>query len=216
MQQVAPSILSADFAFLADSCKKVLTPNSPMLHFDVMDGVFVPNISFGIPVLKSLKQALPEAKYDVHLMIQKPNNYVKHFAQSGADFITFHLEADGNPLETAKAIRSLGCKAGISIKPRTPAQEVFSLLNAVDMVLVMSVEPGFGGQSFMPSALSKISLIREETQKQGLDTLIEVDGGIDSTTGPECIKAGVDILVAGSAVFGAEDPVTAVNSILGK
>ena len=206
MVQIAPSILAADFANLEKDCRRVVSKENPMLHFDVMDGVFVPNISVGLPVLQSLKKAIPEAVYDVHLMIVNPIQYVDEFAKSGADYITFHVEADSNPIETARAIRKAGCKAGVSLRPGTSVEELFPLLKEVDMVLVMSVEPGFGGQAFIPEAPQRIAAIKQEAQRQGLTLLLEVDGGIDPNTAPLCKAAGVDILVAGSAVFKAANP----------
>lgn len=206
MVQIAPSILAADFANLEKDCRRVVSKENPMLHFDVMDGVFVPNISVGLPVLQSLKKAIPEAVYDVHLMIVNPIQYVDEFAKSGADYITFHVEADSNPIETARAIRKAGCKAGVSLRPGTSVEELFPLLKEVDMVLVMSVEPGFGGQAFIPEAPQRIAAIKQEAHRQGLTLLLEVDGGVDPNTAPLCKAAGVDILVAGSAVFKAANP----------
>ena len=213
MTQIAPSILSADFAHLAEDCLKVYSPDNPMLHFDVMDGVFVPNLSVGIPVLESLKKALPSAVYDVHLMIVEPGKYLGAFAKAGADYITFHLEAEGDPLALAKEIRALGCKAGVSLRPGTPVEELFPLLEAVDMVLVMSVEPGFGGQSFRPEAPGRIAKLREEARRRNPGLLIEVDGGINPETGRLCVQAGADILVAGSVIFGAENPKATLNTL---
>ncbi len=215
MAMVAPSILSADFACLAQQCRPLITKDNPMLHFDVMDGVFVPNISFGVPVLASLAKAMPDAEYDVHLMIIDPARYIEAFARAGADYITFHYEAEGDPAGTARAIRAAGCKAGISIKPATPVEEIFPLLPAIDMVLVMSVEPGFGGQSFLPEAPGRIAALRKEAQRQAVPLLLEVDGGIDPATAPLCVEAGVDILVAGSTIFGAEDPPAMLRQLRG-
>lgn len=215
MVQVAPSILSADFANLGQDCSKVVTPQNPMLHFDVMDGVFVPNLSFGMPVLRSLKKALPQAKYDVHLMITDPAKYVDEFSKAGADIITFHIESQSSAVETARHIRRLGCQAGLSLRPGTPVEMLFPLLKEIDLVLVMSVEPGFGGQAFMPEAPTRIKALREEAQRQDTPLLLEVDGGIDLNTAPLCTQAGVDILVAGSAVFNTPDPAAAVQQLAG-
>lgn len=206
MVQVAPSILSADFANLERDCRKVVSNENPMLHFDVMDGVFVPNLSIGIPVLQSLKKALPEAVYDVHLMIIDPLRYVPQFAGAGADYITFHLEAQSAVPETAAAIRATGTKVGLSLRPGTPVEDIFPYLRQIDMVLVMSVEPGFGGQAFMPEAVQRIAALRAEARRLGTSLLIEVDGGIDADTAPDCVRAGADILVAGSSVFKNPDP----------
>ncbi len=210
MVKVAPSILAADFARLAADCRRVLAPGHNWLHFDVMDGVFVPNISVGLPVLACLKKALPQAVYDVHLMIVEPGAYVQDFARAGADTITFHLEANSPVQKTLAAIRALGCKAGLSLRPGTAAEEIFPLLDEADMVLVMSVEPGFGGQSFMPEAPARIAAIKAEGLRRHLPLLIEVDGGINAQTGPLCAQAGAHILVAGNSVFRADDPYAAV------
>ena len=214
MVKIAPSILSADFANLGRDCRSVLDGGADWLHIDVMDGLFVPNLSLGIPVLKCLHKAVPDGFYDVHLMIQNPLKYVQAFRDAGADLITFHVEADSPVRETIDAIHAAGAKAALCIKPATPAQAVFEYLADLDMVLVMSVEPGFGGQKFMPSAVDKIAAIRAEAQRIGRQDLeIEVDGGIAEATAPACAKAGATVLVAGSAVFCAEDPAAAMAAI---
>ena len=215
MAQVSSSILAADFANLERDCRKVVWRDNPMLHFDVMDGVFVPNLSVGVPVLESLVKALPEAVYDVHLMIIRPDKYVQAFAENGADYITIHYEADSPVRSTLRQIRQLGKKAGLSLRPGTPVEELFPLLDETDMVLVMSVEPGFGGQSFMPEAPGRIAALRAEAHRQGTPLLIEVDGGINPKTAKLCVDAGADILVAGSTVFGAEDPAAMVRQLKG-
>ncbi len=210
MLQVSSSILAADFADLARDCRKVVWPGNPMLHFDVMDGLFVPNLSVGLPVLQSLVKALPEAIYDVHLMICQPHRYVEAFAAGGADTITIHYESDSPVRSTLRQIRALGKRAGLSLRPGTAAEEIFPLLDEADMVLVMSVEPGFGGQSFMPEAPARIAAIKAEGLRRHLPLLIEVDGGINAQTGPLCAQAGAHILVAGNSVFRADDPYAAV------
>ena len=213
MAMVSPSILSADFAHLGSDCRAVLDAGAQMLHYDVMDGHFVPNISFGVPVLKSLHKALPDAFYDVHLMIDDPLTYAEPFAKAGASLITFHLECGCDTAATLARIKALGCKTGLSVKPHTSVQALFPYLDQLDLALVMSVESGFGGQKFMPMALDKIHALREEIDRRGLSCLVEVDGGVDAVTGPACVEAGADVLVAGSAVFGAADPAAAVAGL---
>ena len=214
MTQLSPSILAADFARLGEECRRVLDAGADMLHFDVMDGCFVPNISFGVPVLQSLHRALPDAFYDVHLMIRRPLDYVDAFAKAGAGCITFHLESESDAGETIGAIHAAGCKAGLSIRPGTPA-EVLPFLDRLDLILVMSVEPGFGGQKFMPAALDKLKMLRAECDARGLSPWLEVDGGVDAVTGPQCVAAGANLLVAGSAVFGKADMAGAVRGLKG-
>ena len=207
--KIAPSILSADFAYLAQDCRDVLNAGADWLHVDVMDGDFVPNLSLGIPVLAGLSKAV-DAFYDVHLMIRRPLEYIEAFARAGADFITFHLEADSDVEKTIEAIHAAGCKAAGSVKPATPVEEVFPYLDRLDMVLIMSVEPGFGGQKFMPQAVDKIAVLRERV---GDGLMIQVDGGVDANTAPLCTRAGADVLVAGSAVFGKKDRKEAISAI---
>ena len=213
MAMVSPSILSADFAHLGSDCRAVLDAGAQMLHYDVMDGHFVPNISFGVPVLKSLHKALPDAFYDVHLMIDDPLTYAEPFAKAGASLITFHLECGCDTAATLARIKALGCKTGLSVKPHISVQALFPYLDQLDLALVMSVEPGFVGQKFMPMALDEIHALREEIDRRGLSCLVEVDGGVDAVTGPACVEAGADVLVAGSAVFGAADPAAAVAGL---
>ncbi len=215
MVQVASSILSADFANLERDCRRVVWEQNPMLHFDVMDGVFVPNISIGLPVLQSLVKALPQAVYDVHLMIIRPHLYIDAFAKAGAHIITVHSESESELVPMLREIRARGCKAGVSIRPKTPVETLFPLLEELDMVLIMSVEPGFGGQSFIPNAPARIAAVKAEVERRSLNVLIEVDGGINAQTAPLCVDAGAEILVAGSAVFGAPSPEDAVKRIRG-
>lgn len=208
MTKISPSLLAADFCRLDRELDKIAAAGVEWLHLDVMDGVFVPNISFGIPVIQSLRK-ISKLTFDVHLMIQEPLTYVDAFADAGADFLTFHLESSSDPQKTIEAIHARGMKAGISIKPGTPAEAVLPYLSQIELVLVMSVEPGFGGQKFMPSCLDKIRTIRAAS-----DTVeISVDGGINGTTGALCREAGASVLVAGSYVFGAKDPAEAIASL---
>ena len=217
MTKVAASILSADFANLHKDCTRLLEAGADVMHFDVMDGHFVPNISYGAPVLTCLHAALPDVFYDVHLMISNPARYAADFAKAGADLITFHLEAVPDTVEEViAAIRATGCQVGISIRPGTPVEAVFPYLGVVDLILVMSVEPGFGGQNFLPTTPARIAAIRAERTRLGCNTLIEVDGGINTVTGPQCIEAGVDWLVAGNSLFRAEDPAAVVRVLHSK
>lgn len=213
MATVSPSILSANFAHLEQDCREAISGGAEMLHYDVMDGHFVPNISFGIPVLKSISRAIPEAFFDVHLMISQPQNYVREFAKAGANLINFHLESDCQPDEVIASIRGEGCHVGMTIKPATSPEALVPYLDRLDLVLVMSVEPGFGGQKFMPSALGKVRWLADYRKKNGCRYKIELDGGINGETGALSIAAGADILVAGSTVFGASDIASAVRSL---
>lgn len=210
---ISASILSADFACLGDEINRAVSHGCDMIHFDVMDGHFVPNISYGVPVLKSLKKCT-DKPYDVHLMISNPIDYVDAFADSGADIITFHVEADSDIAATIEKVKARGIKVGLTLKPATPAEVVFPYINDIDMVLVMTVEPGFGGQSFMSDMLDKISAIREKAVELGKDLDIEVDGGIDGTTAPLVKAAGANVLVSGSYLFKAKDIDSAIASLL--
>ena len=213
MAIISPSILSADFCRLEEDCRRVLDAGAEMLHYDVMDGHFVPNISFGVPVLASLHRGMPSAFFDVHLMISHPLAYVDAFAKAGAGLINFHLESEDDPGAVLDAIRAAGCKTGMTIKPGTPAEALSPWLDRLDLVLVMSVEPGFGGQKFQSSALRKLEALKAEREARGLQFLLEVDGGVNAGTAPFCVEAGADILVAGSAIFSAADPAAAVGAL---
>ena len=203
MAKLSPSILGCDYLELGKACKVLEECSTDMLHLDVMDGIFVPNISFGCPVIDSIKKhtSIP---LDIHLMIDRPLRYIKDFAKY-ADYLGFHYEAGSDINETLDTIRSFGCKTCLTIKPNTPAEAIFEYLPKCDMVLVMSVEPGFGGQSFMPSALDKLRALKAECSKKGLNVLLEVDGGVNEETGKLCVEAGADVLVVGSALFKAEN-----------
>ena len=198
--KISPSLLAANFMDLNSEIKKLEQNKTDMLHFDVMDGTFVPNISFANPILAQIK-ANTNIPLDVHLMIDKPHRYIKEFAKS-ADYLGFHYEAGSDVAETLKEIRNCGCKSCLTIKPCTKPQEIFEFLPLCDMVLVMSVEPGFGGQSFMPESLDKVKALRQEIDAKGYNCLIEIDGGINGETAPLAVEAGVDVLVAGSYLFG--------------
>lgn len=208
--KISPSLLAADFARLDRELDKIEKGGADWLHLDVMDGVFVPNISFGLPVIQSLRP-VTGLTFDVHLMIKDPIRYVADFQKAGADYLTFHLESEGDPQKTIEAIHRAGMKAGMSIKPGTPAEALLPYLPELELVLVMSVEPGFGGQKFMPECLDKIAAVRAAAP----DIHISVDGGINGETGARCRKAGADVLVAGSYVFGAEDPAAAIAKLKG-
>ena len=203
MAKLSPSILGCDYLELGAVCKQLEECNTDMVHLDVMDGIFVPNISFGCPVIDSIKKhtSLP---LDIHLMIDRPARYIKDFAKY-ADWLGFHYEAGSDVNETLDEIHALGVKTCLTIKPKTPAEAIFPYLPKCDMVLVMSVEPGFGGQSFMPSALDKLRALRQERDRLGLNLLLEVDGGVNEETGKLCVEAGADVLVVGSALFKAQD-----------
>lgn len=197
--KISPSVLSADFLDMQKDIEILEKASCDMLHLDVMDGIFVRNISFGVPVIKSIK-AHTTIPLDVHLMIDRPHRYIKEFA-AVADWLGFHFEAGSDNTALLKEIRSLGCKAYITIKPQTKPEEIFPLLPLCDMVLVMSVEPGFGGQKFIPEALDKIKALKAEINRQDLNVEIEIDGGINRETAPLAVKAGATVLVAGSYLF---------------
>ena len=211
MTKISPSVLTADFLTLSDDLKKLEEAGVDMLHLDVMDGIFVPNISFGIPVISSIKKHT-SLLCDVHLMIDKPHRYIKEFAKV-SDYLGFHYEAGSPVKETLLEIRSYGVKSCLTIKPCTAPEEIFEYLPFCDMVLVMSVEPGFGGQKFMPAALDKLNALKNEIAKQNLNVLLEVDGGINAETAPLAVKAGADVLVAGNYIFSADDMAGRVQEI---
>ena len=214
MAKIAPSILSADFANLERDIHNIEENGADWVHVDVMDGIFVPNISIGIPVVKALRP-VTELPLDVHLMIDRPIRYVEEFVKAGADWLTLHVEADQpqNTLAALDKIRELGCKAAISLKPKTPAEAAIPYLEKCDMILVMTVEPGFGGQKFMADMMPKIKALREMLDKVNPACVIEVDGGVDANTHTVCKENGAEVLVAGSAYFKAADRAAFVRTI---
>lgn len=200
---LSPSLLSVDFAHIADGIKELDRAEVPALHLDVMDGAFVPNISFGAPVIKCLRKET-NMIFDVHLMIEEPVRYLEDFKKAGADWITVHAESCKHLHRTITAIKEAGMKAGVALNPATPVSAIDYVLDDVDMVLVMSVDPGFGGQSFIPATLRKIAEVRKMIEERKLNVLIEVDGGVNLKNVDEVVKAGADVIVAGSAVFGGD------------
>lgn len=216
MVLVCPSVLSADFTYLGEDCARVLNAGADMIHFDVMDGHFVDNLSFGLPVLETLHHALPQAVMDVHLMISHPLRFVHRFAAAGADYITVHVETTDDLSATLAAIHGCGCKRGMALNPDTPVEAVFPYLDQLELVLVMGVVPGHGGQPFDPRALDKLRALRAECARRGVSPILSVDGGVKpGTTAPQCTEAGATALVAGSAVFGAKDASAAVRQLKG-
>ncbi|WP_143690248.1 ribulose-phosphate 3-epimerase [Williamsia sterculiae] len=209
---IAPSILSADFANLSSEVASVA--GSDWLHVDVMDAHFVPNLTLGLPVVQSLLR-VTDIPLDCHLMIEDPGRWAPPYAEAGAHNVTFHAEATDDPVAVAKDIRAAGARAGLSVKPGTPIDDYLAILDQFDTVLVMSVEPGFGGQSFIPGVLDKVRLLRDRVDHGELRILVEIDGGINDDTIEQAAEAGVDCFVAGSAVYGTADPALAVQKLRG-
>lgn len=212
MIKISPSMLAADFTKLGEELADIERAGADMVHLDIMDGVFVTNISFGLPVVAALRN-VSAMVFDVHLMIVDPEKYVARFADAGADIITFHYEATKDTAATLKMIRDKGVRAAVSVKPGTPIEEIYPYLDLCDMVLVMTVEPGYGGQELIPETLEKVRKLRAEIIKRGLNLDIQVDGGINDKNAHEAIAAGANILVAGSAVFKAKDRKLAIDAL---
>ncbi|HML34402.1 ribulose-phosphate 3-epimerase [Sporomusa sphaeroides] len=212
--KIAPSILSADFSRLADEITKIEQAGADWVHIDVMDGHFVPNLTFGPPVVAAIRKVTP-LPFDVHLMVNNPQDLIEPFARAGADIITVHAETAPHLHRLIQTIKELGKKAGVSLNPSTPLSAVEEVLADVDMLLIMSVNPGFGGQKFIPGAVNKIARLKSMLDERNLIVDIEVDGGINAATARQVIAAGANILVAGSAVYGAPDIPQAINAIRG-
>ncbi len=205
MSLIAPSLLSADFLQLSRDIAMINRSEADWFHLDVMDGCFVPNISFGLPVIAAIKREAQKT-LDVHLMIEEPGRYAEAFKQAGADILSVHIEACPHLHRNLQQIRSLGMKTGVAINPHTPVSLMFDVLHDVDVVCMMSVNPGFGGQQFIPYTLEKIKALKQEITRRGLSTLIEIDGGVTLANAAEIIQAGADVLVAGNTVFGSANP----------
>ena len=212
MTKISPSMLAADFTKLGEELLDIERAGADMVHLDVMDGVFVTNISFGLPVIEALRKK-SNMIFDVHLMIIEPDKYVERFVDAGADIVTFHHEATRDTAAVLKMIKAKGAKAAVSVKPNTPVEKIYPYLELCDMVLIMTVEPGYGGQALIPETIEKVRKIKAEIERRGLTVDIQVDGGINEKNAPEAISAGANILVAGSAVFKAADRKAAIDKL---
>jgi len=212
MPIIAPSVLSANFLHLNDACEMINASKAEWFHLDVMDGRFVPNISFGMPVIAAIRKATNKV-CDVHLMIEEPEKYTETFKQIGADILTVHVEACKHLHRNLQQIRSLKMKAGIALNPHTPIKDIEHVMDLADIVCVMTVNPGFGGQQFISSMLPKIEALKELIIKRGYDTKIEVDGGVTIENSKQIVNAGADILVAGNTVFGSKDPIKMIEML---
>jgi ribulose-phosphate 3-epimerase len=214
MVKIAPSILSADFSKLGEEISAVEKAGADYIHVDVMDGHFVPNITIG-PLIVSAIRPITKLPLDVHLMIENPDQYIEAFAKAGADYLTVHVEADRHLHRTIQKIKSFGVKAGVVLNPATPVDTIQHIIGDIDLVLLMSVNPGFGGQKFIPEVLNKIRQVKEMAANKGLEIEIEVDGGVNPETARQCIEAGANVLVAGSAIYNQQDYEKAISQIRG-
>jgi ribulose-phosphate 3-epimerase len=209
---IAPSMLSADFGMLNAQIEMVNNSQADWIHLDIMDGVFVPNISYGFPVIKAMSK-VAKKPLDAHLMIVDPDRYISQFRDLGTEYLSVHYEACTHLHRSVQLIKSMGMKAGVAINPHTPVRNLYEILGEVDFILVMSVNPGFGGQSFIENSLSKITKLKKMVEERSLNCLIQVDGGVNKENAPDLVKSGADILVAGNSVFGASDPLEAIAEL---
>lgn len=212
MIKISPSVLACDFSRLGEEVANIEKCGADMVHLDVMDGMFVTNISFGLPVISALRK-VSGMVFDVHLMIEAPERYAERFIRAGADILTFHHEASDDTGALLKRIRELGARSSVSVKPGTPVEQIFPYLDDCDMVLIMTVEPGYGGQKLIPETLDKVKILRAEIEKRGLNVDIQVDGGITAENASQAVSAGANVLVAGSSVFGASDRKQAIEAL---
>ncbi|MEW6750828.1 MAG: ribulose-phosphate 3-epimerase [Candidatus Latescibacterota bacterium] len=212
--RIAPSLLAADFARLAEEIRRVEAAGADQLHLDIMDGHFVPNISFGLPVVEAIRR-ITELPFDAHLMISEPWRYLEPFRDAGANSLTVHVEASPDLAQIVQRVHGLGMECGLAVRPATPVEALFPHLQSIDLALVMSVEPGFGGQEFRADATARLHRLRRQAEQEGIPLPIQVDGGINAHTGALCRRAGANVLVAGSAVFRAPDVAAAIRALRG-